>query len=222
MRVHAAQNRDNLMTTGSARSRSARITKYTHSCVRIEREGTVLVIDPGIWSEPSALYDADAVLVTHEHGDHIDVLRLAGRGVPVYAPADARITGLDVIGVKSGESFTAAGFTVTAVGARHAPVFEDEPDCANHGYIIEGRLYHPGDALFVPDQPVQTLLVPLQASWLKTAEAISFLRAVGPERAFGIHDAQINSRGLQGANSWLTDQGRHRYRYLVPGESSDL
>ncbi|HEV2257840.1 MAG TPA: MBL fold metallo-hydrolase [Streptosporangiaceae bacterium] len=103
------------MTTGSARSRSARITKYTHSCVRIERDGTVLVIDPGIWSEPSALYGADAVLVTHEHGDHIDVLRLAGLGVPVYAPADARITGLDVIGVKSGESFTAAGFTVTAV-----------------------------------------------------------------------------------------------------------
>lgn len=222
MRVRAAQNRDDPMTTGSARSRSARITKYTHSCVRIERDGTVLVIDPGIWSEPSALYDADAVLVTHEHADHIDVLRLAGLGVPVYAPADARITGLDVIGVESGESFTAASFTVTAVGARHARVFEDEPDCANHGYIIEGRLYHPGDALFVPDQPVQTLLVPLQASWLKTAEAISFLRAVGPERAFGIHDAQINSRGLQGANSWLTDQGRHRYRYLVPGESSDL
>jgi hypothetical protein len=92
----------------------------------------------------------------------------------------------------------------------------------NHGYIIDGRLYHPGDALFVPDQPVETLLVPLQASWLKTAEAISFLRAVRPERAFGIHDAQINSRGLQGANSWLTDQGRHRYRDLVPGESSDL
>ena len=46
------------MTTGSARSRPARITKYTHSCVRIERDGTVLVIDPGIWSEPSALHDA--------------------------------------------------------------------------------------------------------------------------------------------------------------------
>jgi L-ascorbate metabolism protein UlaG (beta-lactamase superfamily) len=205
------------MTTGSAR-----IIKYTHSCVRIERDGRVLVVDPGTWSEPAALHGADAVLVTHEHGDHIDVLRLAGLGVPVYAPADARITGLGVIGVQSGESFTAAGFTVSAVGARHAPVFADEPDCANHGYIIESRLYHPGDALFVPDQPVETLLVPLQASWLKTAEAISFLRAVAPERAFGIHDAQVNSRGRQAANGWLTDQGRHRYRYLVPGESTGL
>ncbi|MDQ2815393.1 MAG: MBL fold metallo-hydrolase [Actinomycetota bacterium] len=210
------------MTARSASSRSARITRYTHSCVRIERHGTVLVIDPGIWSEPSALCDADAVLITHEHGDHIDVLRLAGLGVPVYAPADAHISGLDVIRVNSCESFTAAGFTVTAVGARHAPVFGDEPDCANHGYIIDDRIYHPGDALVVPDQPVETLFVPLQASWLKTAEAISFLRAVRPERAFGIHDAQINSRGLQGANSWLTDQGRHGYRYLAPGEDFNV
>ncbi|HEY9472779.1 MAG TPA: MBL fold metallo-hydrolase, partial [Mycobacteriales bacterium] len=64
-----------------------RITKYTHSCVRLEHDsGGVLVIDPGVWSEPRALRGADAVLVTHEHGDHIDSLRLAGLGAPVYAP----------------------------------------------------------------------------------------------------------------------------------------
>jgi L-ascorbate metabolism protein UlaG (beta-lactamase superfamily) len=210
------------MTTAPGRSPAAYVTRYTHSCVRIERDGTALVVDPGIWSEPSALHGADAVLVTHEHTDHVDVLRLAGLGVPVYAPAGARITGLDVIRVQPDLPFTAAGFTVTAVGARHASVFEDEPDCANLGYIIEERLYHPGDALFVPYQPVETLFVPLQASWLKTAEAISFLRAVGPKRAFGIHDAQINSRGLHGANRWLTEEGRHGYRYVAPGDGFDL
>jgi L-ascorbate metabolism protein UlaG (beta-lactamase superfamily) len=210
------------MTTAPARSPAARLTKYTHSCVRIERNGAVLVVDPGIWSEPSALDGADAVLITHEHSDHIDVPRLAGLGVPVYGPADARITGLDLIRVQPGKPFTAASFAVTAVGARHAAVFEDEPDCANQGYIIEDRIYHPGDALFVPDQPVETLLVPLQASWLKTAEAISFLRAVRPKRAFGIHDAQINSRGLHGANNWLTKQGGHGYQYLAPSEGFDL
>lgn len=210
------------MITGPVLSSSMRIIRYTHACVRIERDGGVLVVDPGIWSEPSALHNADAVLITHEHSDHIDVLRLAGLNVPVYAPADARISGLDISRVDSGESFTAAGFSVTAVGARHAAVFEDEPDCANHGYIIDDCIYHPGDALFVPDQPVQTLFVPLQASWIKTAEVISFLRAVRPERAFGIHDAQINSRGLQGINSWLTDHGGHGYRYLASGEGFDL
>ncbi|GHF15501.1 hypothetical protein GCM10014715_83470 [Streptomyces spiralis] len=42
-----------------------RITKYTHSCVRLQHDGGATpVIDPGVWSEPEALAGADAVLVT--------------------------------------------------------------------------------------------------------------------------------------------------------------
>ena len=42
-----------------------RITKYSHSCLRVEGDG-VLVVDPGVFSERSALDGVDAVLVTHE------------------------------------------------------------------------------------------------------------------------------------------------------------
>lgn len=50
-----------------------KLTKYTHACVRLEKDGNVLVIDPGIYSESKeALEGAQAVLVTHEHPDHID------------------------------------------------------------------------------------------------------------------------------------------------------
>ena len=49
-----------------------RITKFTHSCLRIEGAG-VLVVDPGELSERSSLAGADAVLLTHEHFDHISV-----------------------------------------------------------------------------------------------------------------------------------------------------
>jgi L-ascorbate metabolism protein UlaG (beta-lactamase superfamily) len=198
-----------------------RIIRYTHSCVRLEHPGGgVLVIDPGIWSEPRALAGADAVLVTHEHVDHIDVLRLAGLGVPVHAPAGARISGLSVTGVTVGEEFDAAGFRVRAVGGRHAEIYGGLPDCANLGYLVDDRLYHPGDSLHLPAQPVETLFVPMQASWLKTVEAIDFLRAVRPERAFGIHDAQINRRGRESVNGWLGEQGAGAYRWLAPGETA--
>ncbi|MFI6277715.1 MBL fold metallo-hydrolase [Streptomyces sp. NPDC050988] len=196
-----------------------RITKYTHACVRLEQDGRVLVIDPGIWSEPAALDGADAVLVTHEHADHIDVLRLAGLGVPVYAPADADIPRLGTIGVSSGTEFTAADFRVRAVGGRHAFIYDGEPDCANLGYIVEEAVYHPGDSLHVPEQPVETLLVPAQGSWMKMAEAISFIKAIEPRRAFPIHDAQINDRGLGSVNGWLAESTDSGYRYLAPGES---
>ncbi len=73
-----------------------RLTRFTHSCVRLEVDGRVLVIDPGIWSEPRALDGADAVLVTHEHVDHVDVLRLRGAQLPVFAhrspPPSSRTT----------------------------------------------------------------------------------------------------------------------------------
>jgi hypothetical protein len=62
--------------------------------------------------------------------------------------------------------------------------------------------------------------VPLQASWLKTAEAIEFVRAVNPERAFGIHDAQVNERGLGSINGWLEGAAAHRYRWLAPGQAA--
>jgi L-ascorbate metabolism protein UlaG (beta-lactamase superfamily) len=175
-----------------------RITKYTHSCVRLEHDGGgTLVIDPGIWSEPEALAGADAVLVTHEHEDHIDLLRLKGLDVPVYAPKSAQIPDLDFTGVAAGEEFTAAGFRVRAQGGQHARIYAGLPNCANLGYLVDDHLYHPGDCLHRPDRPVQTLLVPMQGSWMKTDEAIDFVRALEPERAYG-----------------------SRYHWLTPGSSA--
>jgi L-ascorbate metabolism protein UlaG (beta-lactamase superfamily) len=178
----------------------------------------VLVIDPGVWSEPQALHGVDAVLVTHLHSDHVDRLRLAGLGVPVYAPEP--ISDVSTTVVRVGEAFAAAGFDVRAVGGRHAPVAAGELDVLNLGYLV-GGLYHPGDALHVPDESVDTLLVPLQASWLKLAEALDFAEAVGPRRAYGIHDAQVNQRGREGPNHWLS-RTTPAYRWLAPGESGDI
>ncbi|CAL9383910.1 hypothetical protein SUDANB130_01120 [Streptomyces sp. enrichment culture] len=53
-----------------------KLTKMSHSCVRLEKDGRVLVVDPGGFSEEDAALGADAVLVTHEHPDHFDEGRL--------------------------------------------------------------------------------------------------------------------------------------------------
>lgn len=196
-----------------------KVSKFTHACVRLEKDGRVLVLDPGIWSEPHGLRGADAVLVTHEHGDHVDALRLAGAGMPVYAPAGAVIPGLRTIPVVAGEELDIAGFAVRAVGAAHATIHDGKPDCAHLGYLVDD-LYHPGDSVHVPGVPVTTLLAPIQGSWLKTHEGIDFIRAVHPRVAIGIHDAQLNERGLYSVNSWYAETNPC-YRYLTPGTTLD-
>src|ERR1700716_3389936 len=55
----------------SGRRLAMRFTKLGHSCVRLDKDGAVLVIDPGTFSDAAAaLNGAAAVLVTHEHPDH--------------------------------------------------------------------------------------------------------------------------------------------------------
>ena len=201
-----------------------KITKFTHACVRVEHEGRTLVIDPGAWSEPGALLGADAVLVTHEHVDHIDTLRVAGIGAPIYAPVGAHLPALEqtrvveVHSIQAGEEFSAGGFRVRAVGGRHAPVLDGSLSCANLGYIVEDALYHPGDSLDLPGQPIEVLCVPTQASWLRFGDAITFAQTVGAPRSFGIHEGQLNERGLSGVNQWLSEQVAG-YRYLEPRQA---
>ena len=198
---------------------SMRLTKFVHSCVRLDLDGRALVVDPGVWSEPEALVDVDAVLVTHEHFDHIDELRLAGLGVPVYAPEGAGISRVPFVPVRPGDCFRVAGFEVKVHGGRHAAVVPGQATCPNVGFRV-GGLYHPGDSLDVPGGKVETLLVPMQASWLKTAEAIAFFESVAPRRAFGIHDGQINERAIGSINGWFGQ--RSEYEWMAPGAEVEL
>jgi len=205
-----------------------RLIKYTHACVRLEDGDRVLVIDPGLWSEADALSAAAEVLITHEHFDHLDAgklieARTANPALTVYAPAAvaAQLGALGdaVITVAPGDRFTAAGFPVEVVGGKHAEIYDGLPGCANVGYLVDGGLYHPGDSLFRPETAVETLLLPASAPWLKLAEALDFVRAVKPQRAYPIHDAMLSEIGQSSFDNWVNLKGDTDYARIPVGES---
>jgi L-ascorbate metabolism protein UlaG (beta-lactamase superfamily) len=206
-----------------------RVTKFTHACLRIEHDGGVLVIDPGVFTEAEALDGADAVLITHEHVDHVDIEALRALKRPeltvhTHADVEAQLTDLDadVYAVAPGDTFVAAGMTVRAHGGRHAVIHADIPRIVNVGFVIDtpdGPLYHPGDAFHVPDEEIATLFVPVSAPWLKLAEAIDFTRAVAPERAFALHDSLLVDAGQQMVTGHMTRLSGTRYARLEPGTS---
>jgi L-ascorbate metabolism protein UlaG (beta-lactamase superfamily) len=214
-----------------------RLTKLEHACVRLESQGAVLVIDPGIWTGPDDLDGADAILVTHEHFDHLDADRVRGflaanpaARLWTNASVASQFGGINGFGdrvraVAHGDTFTAAGFDVHVYGAQHAALHRDMPVVANTGFAINGAVFHPGDALTVPEDPVATLLLPANAPWLKLSELIDYARAVGPQRAYAIHDGLLNARGLAGLENWLkiaAEPVGGTFTRLAPGTSVDL
>jgi L-ascorbate metabolism protein UlaG (beta-lactamase superfamily) len=206
-----------------------RLTKYGHACVRLDLAGGSVVLDPGSYSPDVDLAGVADVLVTHEHADHIDVDRLVPlvrAGLRLHTNADVAASlatdhGLDVHAVRPGETFTVAGLDVQVVGGEHAEIYNGLPGCANVGFVLAG-VYHPGDALHAPDVEVETLLVPVSAPWLKLREALDFVRAVGPGRAFPVHDAMFSDIGNAGVDRWMVSEGGTDYRRLASGESTEL
>lgn len=205
-----------------------RLIKYRHACVRLESDGGVLVIDPGSFSERVALDGADAVLVTHEHADHLLVDAVVDEyrkrpGLRVFAHPDV-VGKLDAIAeavtaVEPGDSFEAAGFDIRAVGGMHAEIHPDVPRIANVGFLVNGQVYHPGDSLHVPEATtVDTLLVPISGPWLKAAEAVDFLRAVAPRQAIAIHEALYTDIGLNLLDGLFQRLGQTDFRRLAPAE----
>jgi L-ascorbate metabolism protein UlaG (beta-lactamase superfamily) len=217
-----------------------KLTKYTHACVRLEKDSRVLVLDPGTFSESAeALAGAEAVLVTHEHGDHIDVPAVVGglkenTDLAVFAPVgvaeNLRKEAPDAAGrinaVDPGSSFTAAGFDIRSFGGQHALIHPQIPVVANIGYLLDNNVYHPGDSFVIPDGiAVQTLLVPLHAPWSKASEVVDFVIGVRAPRAFQIHDGLLNETGLNIVEGHVKRLGAKygtEYRHLAAGESVEV
>ncbi len=191
------------------------VVKYTHSCVRLQAPGGALVIDPGGFSGAAelerALTGVDAVLVTHEHPDHLDapvLTRLLSErpDLRVWGPSPvAQLLAAEggeaardrVTVVRPGDDFAAGGMSVRTHGGQHALIHPSVPVVPNNAYLVDGEVLHPGDSFTVPPVPVRTLLLALHAPWSKVAEVLDHLVAVRPDTVHAIHDGLLNDRGRQ-------------------------
>ena len=219
------------------------LTFHGHACVSLDLpdgDGT-LVLDPGAFSDTaSALTGAAAVLITHDHFDHVDVSAVAefltanpgvgvwGSGPAAAALRDGGAPSDQVHEVTAGQVLDVAGARVIVGGGDHAVIHPDVPRAVNVTYLVDvdgQSLYHPGDSYDaptqLPDDGLDVLLVPVSGPWMRLAEAIDFARAVPADAVVPIHDALLSEIGHTLTGRWLDTArlgGKYTYSRLTTGE----
>ncbi|MFD7026301.1 MBL fold metallo-hydrolase [Promicromonospora sukumoe] len=238
------------------------LTFHGHACVSLGLPGTTpdaspdvdaagtLVIDPGTFSDTTTAFaGARAVLITHDHPDHVDVPavveHLAAPDTQVWAtgPAasalrDAGAPADRVHEVTPGQVLDVAGARVTVGGGQHALIHAEVPRAVNVTYLVElpgadgpggvggGSVFHPGDSYdppaALPETGLGVLLVPVSGPWMRLSEAIDFARSVPASFVVPIHDGLLSEIGHALVGRWLDTArlgGDYKYARLTPGES---
>ena len=185
-----------------------RITHLGHACLLVEMADTRLLVDPGAFTDDlSDVRDLSAVLVTHQHADHLDPERLpalvaANPDAVVLCDPEQRRRARRARGRRARprrlghHGRRRHGDTVRA---QHALIHDDIPRITNVGVRLDAEgepsFFHPGDALDAEPGDVDVLAFPLQAPWQRSRDMTAFLRRLAAPHAVPVHDGLLQARG---------------------------
>lgn len=185
-----------------------KLTKYEHACFTLEKDGQLVVFDPGSFATDFlAPEHVVGVVITHEHNDHFDHDQLAAI---VDKNPNAMIIGPQAVTdkvevfttktVAAGDTLDIGPFHLAFFGGKHALIHSSMAPVANVGVMVNELLYYPGDSFTLPAPAVDTLALPAAAPWMKMSEAMDFLTAIRPRFAFPTHDAILSEAGKEMAD----------------------
>jgi L-ascorbate metabolism protein UlaG (beta-lactamase superfamily) len=171
-----------------------KVTRYFQSCLLVEDNGVRVLIDPS-GQEKERLGDfgkLDAVFYTHEHSDHFDAdmaRDFVEQGMaPVYANVStAKLIEASKTVIEDGQEYDVKGLKIKAVELPHCLMVDGSKSVQNTGYLINSRLFHPGDGKELAGLKVDTLAVPINGPDISLKDAYAFCMQVAAKQVIPIH-----------------------------------
>src|ERR1700674_995129 len=138
------------------------ITSVYHSSLEIEAGGKIIIVDPAKPAVFTGLPQADLILITDIHGDHMDPALIASEskaGTEIIAPPAVVKTVTTASPLANGEKKTWGGWTIEAVpmynltrGPEAGKLYHDKG--RGNGYVLTyggTRIYLSGDTEGIPE-----------------------------------------------------------------------
>ncbi len=165
------------------------LTFIGHGTLMFRHGGKVIHVDPvGREADYSRLPHADLILITHEHGDHLDpeaIARITREGtlVVVSPSCGDGVPGARVMA--NGDSATVAGYRIEAVPAYNIHHMRSQgvpfhPKGAGNGYVItfgDVRVYVAGDTENTPEmkalQHIDVAFLPMNLPYTMSPEMVA-------------------------------------------------
>ncbi|MBI2592259.1 MBL fold metallo-hydrolase, partial [Candidatus Saccharibacteria bacterium] len=153
--------------------------------------GSRILIDPSREDSGVDFDKLDAVLYTHEHGDHFDpalTKKFMEQGIAVYAnPSTTKFIDGQPNIVKDGQEIAAGSFKIKVIELLHCPMPDGSEGPQNTGYLINEKLFHPGDGKELAGLKVDNLALPITGPDISMRDAFDFAKQVGAKIAIPIH-----------------------------------
>lgn len=173
-----------------------------------------------------------AILITHEHGDHLHIETLKGvlknnpEAIVISNTSVGKLLtedGIDFIKVEDGENYSLEDILIQGFGDKHAQIYEDYGQVQNTGYMINEFCY-PGDSFNIPPSKVDILALPVLGPWMKMKDAIDYAKEIKPRIVFPVHDAILKpfATFIYGIPQHFLSQVGIEFKKLEIGKEEDL
>ncbi len=218
-----------------------KISKYLHSCLLFEKEGFKLLVDPGMFTfaeglvKPEMFNDASAIIITHNHADHLDTENLkkilAAGKAEVYANNEVKQelekAGIEAVLLREG-TLKIGPFKIEAISVVHEPLL-DAPIPEMTALVIDDRILHPVDSFeekLLQYKDIELLLLPIMAPFTNEIKVADFADRLQPKQILPVHDGFakpffVKSRQANYA-AHFEKQGINFHPLTEPGSSIEI